>query len=219
MAIRRGHFAVTLSSPLRTMWTPTPFAPSSRKPAVDTVETVSFTEVPALATAPAEPSHAITVYGADHPGIVHAVTKALAESSINIVGLTTRVAGDIYAMLLEIACRPPRRGRSRGGVSTVGAEQGVDFSIRAIDADGPVMPPRPSPSELRIPGSGRRAAPVDPRRSRPGPPVAADLVDTMRSHPRCVGLAARRSVDLVQFVAIDVNGHPKAEAAPVSRCS
>jgi peptide deformylase len=40
--------------------------------------------------------------------------------------------------------------------------------------------------------------------------VAADLVDTMRSHPRCVGLAAPQIGELVRVVAIDVTGHPKA---------
>jgi predicted amino acid-binding ACT domain protein len=137
MAILRGHFAVVLvlaatddvdADALR--------AELEEAGASIPLETVSFTEVPALATAPAEPSHAITVYGADHPGIVHAVTKALAESGVNIVGLTTRVAGDIYAMLLEVALPA---GLDEAGVeealSTVGAEQGVDVSMRAIDAD------------------------------------------------------------------------------------
>jgi len=40
--------------------------------------------------------------------------------------------------------------------------------------------------------------------------VAADLVETMRSHPRCVGLAAPQIGELVRVVAIDVTGHPKA---------
>jgi peptide deformylase len=42
--------------------------------------------------------------------------------------------------------------------------------------------------------------------------VAADLVDTMRSHPRCVGLAAPQLGALVRVVALDVTGHPKAES-------
>src|SRR5262249_46398601 len=42
--------------------------------------------------------------------------------------------------------------------------------------------------------------------------VAADLVDTMRSKPRCVGLAAPQLGELVRMVVIDVTGHPKAES-------
>lgn len=41
--------------------------------------------------------------------------------------------------------------------------------------------------------------------------VAADLVDTMRSFERCVGLAAPQIGELSRVVAVDVRGHPKAE--------
>jgi peptide deformylase len=40
--------------------------------------------------------------------------------------------------------------------------------------------------------------------------VARDLVDTMRVHPGCVGLAAPQLGQLVRIVAVDVSGHPKA---------
>ncbi|MGE5636330.1 MAG: peptide deformylase [Nocardioidaceae bacterium] len=43
--------------------------------------------------------------------------------------------------------------------------------------------------------------------------VAGDLVDTMRSHPGCVGLAAPQLDELVRVVAVDVSGHPKATSA------
>jgi glycine cleavage system transcriptional repressor len=42
-----------------------------------------------------EPSHIVTVYGVDHPGIVHAVAAALAGAGVNITDLNTRlVAGE-----------------------------------------------------------------------------------------------------------------------------
>ena len=40
--------------------------------------------------------------------------------------------------------------------------------------------------------------------------VAGDLVDTMRSFPGCVGLAAPQLAELVRMVAVDVSEHPKA---------
>jgi peptide deformylase len=40
--------------------------------------------------------------------------------------------------------------------------------------------------------------------------VAADLVDTMRSFPRCSGIAAPQLGELVRMVAVDVSEHPKA---------
>ncbi len=49
----------------------------------------------------------ITVYGADHPGIVSRVTSALATRQINIIDLQTKLAGTedepVYIMLLEVA--------------------------------------------------------------------------------------------------------------------
>src|SRR5262249_42593412 len=87
MAILRGHFAVVL-----VLAAPDDADVEALRAALEDaaasipLETVSLTEVPALASAPAEPTHAITVYGADHPGIVHGVTKVLAASGVNIVG-------------------------------------------------------------------------------------------------------------------------------------
>ncbi len=40
--------------------------------------------------------------------------------------------------------------------------------------------------------------------------VGGDLVDTIRSHPGCVGLAAPQLDEPVRIVAVDVTGHPKA---------
>ncbi len=40
--------------------------------------------------------------------------------------------------------------------------------------------------------------------------LAADLVDTMRASPRCVGLAAPQIDELVRMIVVDVTGHPRA---------
>jgi peptide deformylase len=40
--------------------------------------------------------------------------------------------------------------------------------------------------------------------------VGRDLLDTMRSFPRCVGIAAPQLSELVRMVVVDVTGHPKA---------
>jgi peptide deformylase len=48
----------------------------------------------------------------------------------------------------------------------------------------------------------------------PGPElerIAADLVETMRGQPRCVGLAAPQIGEAVRLVAVDVGDHPKAD--------
>ena len=40
--------------------------------------------------------------------------------------------------------------------------------------------------------------------------VATDLVDTMRSFPGCVGLAATQLDEMARMVVVDVSEHPKA---------
>jgi peptide deformylase len=42
--------------------------------------------------------------------------------------------------------------------------------------------------------------------------VAHDLLDTMRAHERCVGLAAPQLGELVRMVVVDVTEHPKAQS-------
>jgi peptide deformylase len=42
--------------------------------------------------------------------------------------------------------------------------------------------------------------------------IAADLVETMRGQPRCVGLAAPQIGAAVRLVAVDAGDHPKAES-------
>jgi glycine cleavage system transcriptional repressor len=51
-------------------------------------------------------SWTVSVYGADHPGIVHGVASLLAADGVNIVDLSTRVVGTpespAYTMVLEV---------------------------------------------------------------------------------------------------------------------
>jgi len=42
--------------------------------------------------------------------------------------------------------------------------------------------------------------------------VAADLLDTMRSFERCVGIAAPQIGELTRMAVVDVRGHPKAKS-------
>lgn len=43
--------------------------------------------------------------------------------------------------------------------------------------------------------------------------VVADLVDTMRAHPGCVGLAAPQIGEPVRVAVVDVSGHPRADSS------
>jgi glycine cleavage system transcriptional repressor len=107
------------------------------------VETV---DEPAAVTA-SVPSHIVTVYGVDHPGIVHAVAAALAGAEVNITDLNTRLvsddpaengdgAEDLYAMMIEVSLPP---GLSAQALQTLleatRRDQGVEVTIRELESD------------------------------------------------------------------------------------
>jgi peptide deformylase len=60
------------------------------------------------------------------------------------------------------------------------------------------------------PALKRVARELSPEDSDEAERVAADLVDTLRAHPGCVGLAAPQLEELVRIVVVDVTDHPKA---------
>jgi glycine cleavage system transcriptional repressor len=84
---------------------------------------------------------ALTVYGADHPGIVHRVTAVLAQLGVNVVDLATRVIGrdnatPVYAMLLDLSVPDALADDVlRSSLDEVAGELGVDCTLRAVDAD------------------------------------------------------------------------------------
>ena len=43
--------------------------------------------------------------------------------------------------------------------------------------------------------------------------VGTDLLDTMRSFPGCVGLAATQLDEMLRMIVVDVSDHPKAETS------
>lgn len=76
----------------------------------------------------------VSVYGADHPGIVAAVSRAVADLGVNIVDLSSRVVGDpaIYVLGLEVELPP---GMTASDLQTrlqpVAAAQGVELAVEA----------------------------------------------------------------------------------------
>jgi glycine cleavage system transcriptional repressor len=114
------------------------------------LEAISAQEVADIAGASARPTHIVTVYGVDHPGIVHAVSAALAQCEVNITDLNTRLVvdesgesrsnggggEDLYAMMLEVVL--PEGLTVKGLESLLEAtrrEQGVEISIRELEQD------------------------------------------------------------------------------------
>ena len=84
---------------------------------------------------PAAPTHMVSVYGADRPGIVFKVAELLANKNANITDLTSRVLGPddapVYALMLEVALDPAVEAE----LSVLGSELGVEVTVHPLDAD------------------------------------------------------------------------------------
>lgn len=146
MSILRGHFAMVMI-----VATPDGLADAG-------VSSVNFEEALASATAdlglvvsvrqlhdshggPAEEADGwtVVVYGADHPGIVHGVTRHLADAGVNVVDLTTRVTDaepPIYAMVMEVMLPKGLDADDlRRGLDAVAAGLGVTCTLHPSEAD------------------------------------------------------------------------------------
>jgi glycine cleavage system transcriptional repressor len=85
-----------------------------------------------------DPSHVISLYGADHPGIVHAVTAALADKDVNVTDLDTHLVSEedepAYMMILEVALPDGMTGLGlESFLREVAREQRLEISVRPLD--------------------------------------------------------------------------------------
>lgn len=134
MTILGGHFAIVLL--VRTEDSPDALHAELRDATAELGLTISVTPAEGPRS-PATPSHLLSVYGADHPGIVAGVTSALAEIGANIVDLETQLIGaehdPVYAMVIEL--QAPDAERVAAAVAEACASLGVDHTLRPIDAE------------------------------------------------------------------------------------
>lgn len=83
------------------------------------------------------PTHMVSVYGADRPGIVFQVTDLLAASGANITDLSSRLIGSgdepVYALLLEVAA--PEGVDLEKALNELRESLGVELSAHPIEAD------------------------------------------------------------------------------------
>ncbi|MFA9431486.1 glycine cleavage system protein R [Egicoccus sp. AB-alg2] len=133
MTILGGHFAIVLI--VRTDDQPQELreALESATSGLGLVVSVSRAEG---TRRPAEPTHLLSVYGADRPGIVAGVTRTLAELGANITDLETQVIGQdepVYAMVIELVADEESQLDDR--LRTVCAGLGVDYTLRTIEAE------------------------------------------------------------------------------------
>ena len=143
MAILRGHFTMTLI-------VSAPDGADSEGLARDlaavkgelSLEALSVSEVTdEAAAADPVPSHIVSVYGVDHPGIVHAVSVVLAAQGVSITDLQTRLAAGaegepVYAMMLEVALPEGADAAAvERGLAETARRQQVELSFRPLEQD------------------------------------------------------------------------------------
>lgn len=88
----------------------------------------------------APPSHVLSVYGVDRPGIVSTVSRHLADLGVNITDLQTRLvqAGTtpIYSMILELLFPAGLTAdRLAHELQQLGQQMGVEVNLRELDSD------------------------------------------------------------------------------------
>lgn len=142
MTILRGHFAMML-----VVAAPGAVDPDRlRRDLAATgdrlgLDAISVSEVGALERPGPEPSHIVTVYGVDHPGIVHAAATALADRDVDITDLNTRLVDEeggqpLYALMMEVALPAGSdAGELRTALEAVGRAQGVEVTLRELEQD------------------------------------------------------------------------------------
>jgi len=141
MTILRGHFAMTLIvATADDLDHERLLADLEGARAQLGLDAVTLNEITETGDEGPEPSHIVSVYGVDHPGIVHAVSAALAERSVGITDLETRVLGDqsnpLYVMVIEVAL-PGSAGAAELDqlLARIGEEQDVEITTRPLEQD------------------------------------------------------------------------------------
>jgi glycine cleavage system transcriptional repressor len=147
MAVLRGHFSMMLvvAAPGSTTAAGLEEALRSAGAQFDLVVAVRALDDAVPASPPGE-AWEVSVYGADHPGIVHRVTSLLADAGANITSAETRVIGTdarpVYVMLLDVTVPPGETGSpgSAGAELTsrlaqLQTELAVDCTMRPAAAD------------------------------------------------------------------------------------
>lgn len=103
------------------------------------LEAVTVAEVNADSASKQDADHVITVYGSDHPGIVHAVSTELAAAGVNIVDLQTQLGGSsdspLYVMMLEVQLGSITAAELDDRLAPVAESAAVEVEVRPLEAE------------------------------------------------------------------------------------
>ena len=143
MSILRGHFAMTLILEVPDGVDRKSLAADLDAVAADLgLEALALSAVEPLAEVGAESRRTCSsIYGVDHPGIVHHAARVLAEHRVNIADLETRlVEGDgspsLYALLIEVVVPADVEAADVDrALAEIAASEVVEVSLRELESD------------------------------------------------------------------------------------
>jgi glycine cleavage system transcriptional repressor len=140
MSILRGHFTMMLVVTVADDADRGALSRDLDSVAADLgLEALAISPVEPLADVTPEPTHVVTVYGVDHPGIVHRATLALAGQGVNIVDLETRLVEErgepsLYALLMEVTLPAELDAVTLdAALADLGSRESVEVSLRELD--------------------------------------------------------------------------------------
>lgn len=135
MTLLRGHFAMMLlcSGEVTATEIETALAPLIAESGLDVaVRPVIDDPEPAAAGS----AWVLTVHGGDRPGIVSAVVAEVARVGGNITDLTTRLSGELYLLVAEIALPADVDVAAvEAAIRDAGERVGVTATLRPSEAD------------------------------------------------------------------------------------
>jgi glycine cleavage system transcriptional repressor len=140
MSILRGHFAMTLILGIPESADRSSLAGDLDEVAADLgLEALALSAVEPLAELAPDPTHVVSIYGVDHPGIVHHATRVLAEHRVNITDLQTRLVESdgepsLYALLIEVAVPDDVDAADVDrALAAIAASEVVEVSLRELE--------------------------------------------------------------------------------------
>jgi glycine cleavage system transcriptional repressor len=140
MSILRGHFTMMLVVSVPDDADSDALASNLDKVASALgLEALALSPISPSAAETAEPTHVVTIYGVDHPGIVHRAAHALAEHRVNIVDLQTKLVEDegepsIYVLQMEVTLPDDLDASDLDrSLADLGERESVEVSLRELD--------------------------------------------------------------------------------------
>ncbi len=136
MTLLRGNFSMMLVVATPDDLTALALQEALRPACEEMGLTFSVLDVDDRHTVPS-PTHVLTVYGSDKPGILYRTCSVVADAGVNITDVNSRLVGElepVYAVTLELEVAGDA-GTLETALREAAAAMGVDIVLNELEAD------------------------------------------------------------------------------------